>query len=42
MADVLALDVTYSSVQGRACPLPPWSTRPALSLLAALFSHTLM
>jgi len=40
MADALALGVTYSSVQGRACPLPHGArARPLTTGRALLSSH---
>ena len=39
MADALSLGATYSSVQGRARPLPMEHAPALLTVLAALFSH---
>ena len=40
MADALSLSATYSSIQGRARPLPHGARAP--TILAALFSHIIM
>src|SRR5688572_873883 len=39
MADVLSLGATYSSVQGRARPLPMEHAPALLTIVAALYPH---